>query len=150
MRWCRRNGTGLPNLVGVESQPDRARQARTIFGSFPDIDIRQADFLRAPLEKFDFIAGNPPFVSITRLKDDEKKTYRAAYETAQGRFDLYLLFFERALKSLKPNGRMVFITPEKFLYVATAAPLRRLLSTVQAEEIRMVDEQLFGGFVTYP
>ncbi len=108
------------------------------------------DFLAQPIESFDFVIGNPPYVSILGLCEDEKREYRAAYETARGRFDLYLLFFERALKSLKPNGRMVFITPEKFLYVETAAPLRRLLSRTQVEEIDLIDEQVFEGLVTYP
>jgi hypothetical protein len=45
---------------------------------------------------------------------------------------------------------MVFITPEKFLYVETAAPLRRLLGKFQVEEIKLVDEQGFDGLVTYP
>jgi hypothetical protein len=45
---------------------------------------------------------------------------------------------------------MVFITPEKFLYVETAAPLRRLLSKIQVEEIDLIDERIFEGLVTYP
>jgi len=45
---------------------------------------------------------------------------------------------------------MVFITPEKFLYVETAEPLRRLLSRVEIEEIELLDEQSFDGLVTYP
>jgi adenine-specific DNA-methyltransferase len=150
IRWHMRNLIELPNMVGIESQPDRARQAQIAFGSVPEIEIRQSDFLTEPIENFDFIVGNPPYVPITRLSDVEKENFRCAYETARGRFDLYLLFFERALKSLKPNGRMVFITPEKFLYVATAAPLRRLLSKLQVEEIRLVNEQIFDGHITYP
>lgn len=45
---------------------------------------------------------------------------------------------------------MVFITPEKFLYVETAAPLRRLLSGVDIEEIELANEETFAGLVTYP
>jgi adenine-specific DNA-methyltransferase len=150
IRWYMRHHSELPNLVGIESQPDRARQARIAFSSVPEIEIRECDFLTEPVESFDFIVGNPPYVPITRLSEAEKENLRGAYETARGRFDLYLLFFERALRSLKPDGRMVFITPEKFLYVATAAPLRRLLSNVQVEEIRLVNEQVFDGLVTYP
>jgi type I restriction-modification system DNA methylase subunit len=150
IQWCRKNGAELPRLVGIESQSDRAGQAQVAFSATPEIEIRQNDFLTQPLEKFDFIVGNPPYVPITGLSAIEKGYFRASYETAQGRFDLYLLFFERALKSLKPGARMVFITPEKFLYVATAAPLRRLLSRIQVEEIRLVDERLFNGLVTYP
>ena len=150
VRWCKRHRNRLPHLVGVESEPGRAQRAREAFRSYPQVEIRGNDFLKEPIESFDFIIGNPPYVSILGLSEDEKEDFRATYETARGRFDLYLLFFERTLKSLKLNGRMVFITPEKFLYVETAAPLRRLLSKVQVEEIKLVDEQVFEGLVTYP
>lgn len=148
-RWCKRALCELPRIVGVELDPIRASQTRARFGS-PSVEIRQCDFLTATIEPFDFIIGNPPYVSILRLSESEKHDYRTAYEVAHGRFDLYLLFFERALKCLKPGGRMVFITPEKFLYVESAAPLRRLLARVQIEEIDFVDEQIFDGLVAYP
>ena len=150
VRWCRRNALTLPQMVGIESEPGRVTQARTAFRGIDSIEIRQRDFLTAAIEPFDFIIGNPPYVSIYGFSEEEKREYRAAYETARGRFDLYLLFFERALKSLRPGGRMVFITPEKFLYVETAAPLRRLLKRVQIEQIELMDERSFNGLVTYP
>ncbi|MGH7933714.1 MAG: Eco57I restriction-modification methylase domain-containing protein [Candidatus Binataceae bacterium] len=150
MRWCRKNNAVGPEMIGSESEPGRARQAQDAFSGIDRVDIRRTDFLTSPIVRFDFIIGNPPYVAIYSLSEAEKHDYRAVYETARGRFDLYLLFFERALKSLKPGGRMVFITPEKFLYVETAAPLRRLLNRVQIEEIEFVDEQSFGGLVTYP
>ena len=137
-------------MVGIESELGRARQAQVEFRSHSRVEIRRSDFLTNPIELFDFIIGNPPYVSIYNFSENEKREFRATYETARGRFDLYLLFFERALKSLKPDGRMVFITPEKFLYVDTAAPLRRLLSRVQVEQIELVDERCFDGRVTYP
>lgn len=137
-------------MVGIESEPGRANQARAAFRGIESIEIRRDDFLTSSIEPFDFIIGNPPYVSIYSFSEEEKREYRAAYETARGRFDLYLLFFERALKSLRPGGRMVFITPEKFLYVETAAPLRRLLRRVQIEQIELIDERSFNGLVTYP
>ncbi len=45
---------------------------------------------------------------------------------------------------------MVFITPEKFIYVDTAAPLRMLLTAMNTEELRMVAEETFGALVAYP
>jgi len=137
-------------MVGIESDARRARVAHTNFEPLSNVQVRRADFLTSPAESFDFIIGNPPYVAIYGFSDDEKRNYRATYETARGRFDLYLLFFERALRSLKPGGRMVFITPEKFLYVETAAPLRRLLSKHAIEEIELVNEKSFSGLVTYP
>src|SRR5260221_3207553 len=150
IRWCEKHKKQLPRLVGIESEPGRAREARHSLRSWSHVEIRKKDFLANPIEGFDFIIGNPPYVSILVLSEDEKSEYRSAYETARGRFDLYLLFFERALKSLNPDGRMVFITPEKFLYVETAAPLRRLLNRFDVEQIELIDEQSFDGLVTYP
>jgi hypothetical protein len=137
-------------MVGVESEPGRASQARAAFRGLRNIEIRGSDFLADSLEQFDFVIGNPPYVSIYSLSESEKHQFRAAYATAHGRFDLYLLFFERALKSLKPDGRITFITPEKFLYVSTALPLRRMLSLLQVEEIELVEEKTFAGLLTYP
>jgi SAM-dependent methyltransferase len=150
IRWCGKHGAATPEMVGIETEPGRTRQAREAFHTTDRVQIQRADFLTDSVEPFDFIIGNPPYVSIYSFSENEKREFRARYETARGRFDLYLLFFERALKSLKPGGRLVFITPEKFLYVETAAPLRRLLGRVQIEEIELADEQSFDDLVTYP
>jgi adenine-specific DNA-methyltransferase len=150
IRWCTRNKRKPPRMVGIESEPGRATAARAALSHYAALEIRQEDFLAQPVEEFDFIVGNPPYVPITGLDEEEKRIFRIGYKTARGRFDLYLLFFEQGIKSLKSGGRLVFVTPEKFLYVETAKPLRRLLGGLQVEEILLVDEEVFRGFVTYP
>jgi hypothetical protein len=114
------------------------------------VEIRHADFLQPATEEYQYILGNPPYVSILGLTAPERLSYRASYRTARGRFDLYVLFFEQALHLLARNGRVVFITPEKFLYVETAEPLRALLQQYHVEEICFAPESTFTGFVTYP
>jgi SAM-dependent methyltransferase len=150
LRWCKNNRAALPKIIGVELDSSRAELARSQFCGIKQVEIRQADFLEHLPDTYDYVIGNPPYVPIYGISEPQKFKYRASYDTARGRFDLYLLFFERALKSLKTNGRLVFVTPEKFLYVETAAPLRRLLSTVQVEHLELIDEQTFGDRVTYP
>ena len=54
------------------------------------------------------------------------------------------------MRLLQPHGRLVFITPEKYVYVESASPLRRLLSSYRIEELHFVDEDTFAGLVTYP
>lgn len=150
LRTCRMNGWPVPRVVGIELSPDRARAARRKFAGQGEVEIRQSDFLQPSSERFDYIIGNPPYVAITGLDADERSRYREAYGTAIGRFDLYALFFEQALRLLRPDGRLVFISPEKFLYVETACPLRELLLRHGVEELHFVAEATFGDKVTYP
>ncbi|MBI5367226.1 MAG: N-6 DNA methylase [Planctomycetes bacterium] len=150
LRWCARRGLTPPRLVGVESDPRHLAAARAALAGRQRVELRAADFLERNPGSFDLVIGNPPYVSITGLDETEKAAYRSRFVTAHGRFDLYLLFFEQALRALKPDGRLVFITPEKFLYVESAAPLRRLLAGRQVEELHQVAETTFGPLVTYP
>ncbi|MGI8497829.1 MAG: HsdM family class I SAM-dependent methyltransferase [Gemmatimonadaceae bacterium] len=150
IRWCTSRNIGLPRLVGIDSDPARVAFCRDRFAAVRQIEIRQADFLLASSDRCDYVVGNPPYVPITGLSSRERTEYRKRYITAQGRFDLYLLFFERALSLLRPGGRLVYVTPEKFLYVATAMPLRSLLRDDCVEELHFLDEATFGDLVTYP
>jgi adenine-specific DNA-methyltransferase len=151
LRWCEQHRNPAPRIVGIDSNPRHAIETKQRFSGRREVEVRCADFLDGCSdEQFDFVIGNPPYVSILELSEDEKARYRSRYATAQGRFDLYLLFFEQALRRLSPAGRMVFITPEKYLYVNTAKPLRQMLLRFDVEEIRLVDESTFGQLVTYP
>jgi adenine-specific DNA-methyltransferase len=150
VRWCERRNIEIPRMVGVDSDPARIAFCRERFAGVEKIEIRNADFLLTQFRHFDYIIGNPPYVAITGLTSSERSAYRKQYVTAQGRFDLYLLFFERALSLLNPGGRLVYITPEKFLYVQTAGPLRKLLSEENVDELHFLHEETFGDLVTYP
>jgi adenine-specific DNA-methyltransferase len=150
IRWCKKNGRLLPIIKGVELDPRHIPLAREKFSHYPNIEIEQRDFLMPSTEQYDFIICNPPYVPITEITEEEKRLYKPLFETATGRFDLYLLFFEKALKSLKKNGRLVFITPEKYTYVKTAKTLRRILSDIRIKEIEFLKEETFEGLTTYP
>jgi adenine-specific DNA-methyltransferase len=150
IRWCSVHRAPLPRIVGVESDSRHATAAKERFSAISRVSIQHRDFLTPSDGAYDYIVGNPPYVPITDLTSVERQFYRQNYTTAQGRFDLYLLFFEQALRLLKPEGRLVFITPEKFLYVDTATPLRALLGKVSVEELHFLSEDTFGGLITYP
>ncbi len=150
IRWCERNDVPNPRISGVDSDPRRVEAAKKRYGHCPGVRIALRDFLMEENERYDYIIGNPPYVPITQLSESEKAAYRGKYRTAIQRFDLYLLFFEEALNNLNKGGRLVFITPEKFIYVDTAAPLRKILTKMNVEELRMVSEETFGDLVAYP
>lgn len=150
VRWCDQHGCPLPEVLGIESDPVHVSAARKRLAHLPSARVFHEDFLTDRTDRFEYIIGNPPYVPITGLSLEEKSGYRARYHSATGRFDLYLLFFEQALRLLTPGGRLVFITPEKFLYVQSAEPLRKQLANIHVEEIDFVAETTFGELVTYP
>lgn len=150
VRYCRARRAAIPSIVGIELDPARAATAKARFAGMRSVDIRHRDFLVPSDDRFDRIVGNPPYVSILGLDAAEREHYRTTYVTARGRFDLYVLFFEQALRCLAENGRLVFITPEKYLYVESARTLRQLLLTHHVLELHFAGEETFGDLVTYP
>lgn len=149
-RYCDQRRLEPPKILGIELNPVLLDQAERRFGQHKGVQLLEADYLDETLHPCEFIVGNPPYVSIIGLDEDEKTRYRKAYSTAVGRFDLYLLFFEKSLRNLRAGGRLCFITPEKFEYVQTAEPLRKMLTAGTLEELHHVDESTFEGLVTYP
>lgn len=148
--WCERKSFEVPSIMGIEDDPELIEEARRSTGDRENIVLREGNFLLDNFGAFDFIIGNPPYVRIEELVEQERQEYRQRYETAVNRFDLYVLFFEKALKSLKPFGRLVFITPEKYEYTLTTKPLRKLMAKYHVEEIHHIREDAFKHMVTYP
>jgi SAM-dependent methyltransferase len=151
--WCKRYDLELPEITCVELDPELARIACAKFAGLDKVRVIQGDFLTMDpdeLGNFDFIISNPPYISYEKIEPSRRNLYKFMFEVAYGRFDTYMLFYEKALKLLKPGGRLVFITPEKFLYVLSARSLRRLLSKYAVEEVELVAEDAFGRVLAYP
>ena len=78
---------------------------------------------------FDAFLGNPPWVSYAGrasqpLGDDLRAVYDR-YEAFHGYKNLQGLFVERAVRLLKPGGRLGFVLPSSMSELAGYAPTRR-------------------------
>ncbi|MFP9060992.1 Eco57I restriction-modification methylase domain-containing protein [Natrialbaceae archaeon A-chndr2] len=151
--WCQENNYPVPSGIGVELDPDRIADAECEVEDL-NVELLERDFLDPSipdeLDGFDYIVGNPPYVPVTRLSDEEKDRYREQFTTAWRRFDLYILFFEQALGMLESDGRVSFVTPEKYAYIESASNLRELLTEHHIREIHHVKQEWFDGLKTYP
>jgi methylase of polypeptide subunit release factors len=96
-----------------------------------------ADFLAPQLpgafpQNFDVVLGGPPFVRYSQLKQhhaSQLPDWRSRFTTARtGQFDLYLLFFEQAVRVLNPDGRLAWSCSNTFLRSKMGQPLRELLA----------------------
>jgi hypothetical protein len=104
----------------------QAEEARVLVRGW----IRTGDYLRErPLiPPADFVIGNPPYIRLEEIPASLATVYRNAYPTMKGRADLYIAFFEAALRQLKPSGVCAFICADRWMRNQYGAELRRLIS----------------------
>ena len=101
-------------------------------------------------EGFDITIGNPPYVrheDISHLSPVLKKHY----ECAASRADLYVFFYERAIRLLKPEGAFAFITSNKWYRAKYGEKLRDWMNrcTRLRQIIDFGDEAVFTA-LAYP
>jgi hypothetical protein len=100
--------------------------------------------------KIDIILGGPPFVRLQQMRRSNPAAvarYKQEYRTARsGQFDLYILFIERAIGLLAPDGWLGFSVSNTFLRSETGRVLRRLI----AEKCQVHDLIEFEDPKIYP
>lgn len=150
LEWCHQNDLRPPKITGVELDSQILQRARKSLKNHKTVTLVNRDFLLNDFAPCSYIVCNPPYVRVENIDESKKTIYRENFSTATNRFDLYMLFFEKALRCLAPLGRLVFITPEKFEYTLTSRPLRALMTSYHVAEIHHLNEEAFKGYLTYP
>jgi type I restriction-modification system DNA methylase subunit len=104
---------------------------------------------------FDAVIGNPPYLSIQTMNEVAPSSvgyYNDHYDVAgKGNYDVYVVFVERGLSLLQPDGLVGFILPSKFFATDYGEPLRELLSSrgALAQIVDFRHGQVFVGATTY-
>ncbi|MFY9228333.1 MAG: N-6 DNA methylase [Candidatus Microsaccharimonas sp.] len=103
---------------------------------------------------FDVVVGNPPYVKLQSINSSDlaqTKYFESHYEVASGRFDLYVLFLEKALNIIKENGIASYILPHKFLGSEFGNATRKYLAASKAikELVHFGSHQVFADASTY-
>lgn len=103
------------------------------------------------IRQFDYIVSNPPFkadFSDTRDKlagEAYRKRFWAGVPNITGKpekMEIYLMFLQHIVASMKPGGRAAVVVPTGFLTAKGKIPL--------AIRKRMVDEKMLRGVVSMP
>ncbi len=93
---------------------------------FPEVFFKKSGKLSRS-GGFDAVIGNPPYVGFQGQVQD-RHFIRQHYQSARGRFDLYIPFVERGLAVLCEDGLLGLICPTNFTKRAHGAELRGLIS----------------------
>ncbi len=107
---------------------------------FPEVLNDDGDFVG-----FDMIIGNPPYFSMSKIKEQSSYFESAGYTTYSKTTDIYCLFYELGIKILKENGHLTFITSNSWLRTQYGELLRSFLvnNTNPLQLINIEDAQIF-------
>lgn len=77
---------------------------------------------------FDAVIGNPPWLMAGYYVADSVEYFHRNYEACSGKVDLYYLFLEKALRLVKPTGRIGMIVPSKLFHTQAGRSIRGMLT----------------------
>lgn len=99
--------------------------------------IFNEDYLRWNFElQFQFIVGNPPYITYSELKKDEQRYVKENFETCvKGKFDYCYAFIEKSIKSLAHDGKMAYLIPSSIFKTVFGKKLRDYIK-LYLKEIR--------------
>jgi len=102
----------------------------------PSLWIKSGDYLLDTMNlEADFVIGNPPYVRLEDIPEETAAQYRDIYQTMRGRADLYIGFFEAALRQLKPGGVCAYICADRWMRNQYGSELRRLITSSFAVDV---------------
>lgn len=90
---------------------------------FPEVLDKEGKFMG-----FDAVIGNPPYISLTKLKSFGSHFENGSYDTYAKGADIYCLFYERAIQVLRPNGLLTYITSNSWMRAIYGRPLISYIS----------------------
>ena len=95
---------------------------------------------------YDLIFGNPPYVAWKQVEASTRLSAASVKERYSDKTNLYHLFIDRCVDLLAPGGELILIVPKEWLYLTSAAPLRRKLAEQGAltHVIDAGEEKLFS------
>lgn len=88
---------------------------------------------------FDIVIGNPPYIdseTMTLTIPDERKLYKSIFTTAQGNWDMFIVFIEHGISLTKQDGVFSYIVPNKVIAAKYASSCRNLIKSNNLLAIR--------------
>ncbi|MBC1572878.1 Eco57I restriction-modification methylase domain-containing protein [Listeria booriae] len=89
-------------------------------------NILNVDTLKKKINfKFDFVVGNPPYITYQEIDTETRVYLRENYEVCKrGKFDYCYAFIESGLKNLNERGKMGYLIPNSLFKNVFAQELR--------------------------
>ncbi|MFI6020737.1 Eco57I restriction-modification methylase domain-containing protein [Streptomyces sp. NPDC051287] len=102
--------------------------------------VKRGDYLLQPDadHRADYVVGNPPYIRLEDVPDDRMAAYRQSCSTMGGRADIYIGFYEVALRSLNQGGKLGFICADRWMRNQYGRRLRQLVTERFSMDLALV------------
>lgn len=114
-----------------------------------DWKVFNADYLKWDTTiKFQYIVGNPPYITYSELKEEEQTFVKSNFTTCvKGKFDYCYAFIEKSIKSLANDGKMSYLIPSSIYKTVFGHNLRVFMSPYIAKikdykQVKIFDKAL--------
>lgn len=109
-----------------------------------------AEWMFGIKDGFDIVIANPPYIEFKKQSQELKDSLKQ-YETAKGKFDIFVCFIEKSSKLLKQSGVHCFINPTSFMKRDYGEAIRKYIckNFLINQIIDFADAQVFDTALTY-
>jgi hypothetical protein len=112
---------------GWDDQTARLLAAWDPYDQNASASFFDAEWMFGIRDGFDIVIGNPPYVRQEEIKSLKPVLQAQGYQCYTGTADLYVYFFERGVRLLKPGGLLCYISSNTFLNSGFGKNLRSFL-----------------------
>ena len=112
-------------------------------------NIHKQDYLKCDSSSYDYVIGNPPYITYHDLSEKQRTFVKEKYDTCkEGRFDYCYAFIEAGIRDLAKNGKLAYLIPYGVIRNKYAENVRNLIKKKLKGIIDYKGIQLFPDTVT--
>lgn len=141
------------HIYGVEIDPEQYKKCLQKLNSLAKKrgingvrwNIVNEDYLKWECDrKFEFIVGNPPYITYQELDEENRDYVRKKFSTCEkGKFDYCYAFIERSVDSLSDDGKMSYLIPSSIFKTVFGKKLRSYIKPYLQEIYDYTQDKMF-------
>lgn len=114
-------------------------------------NVINSDGLKFTESGFDFVVGNPPYISYRDMSRQDRESLREKFESCKSnRFDYSYAFVEKSLSILSDNGVGCIICPINMYKIKSGESIKNIMRPHISTIVDVTEDNIFPNVLTNP